>query len=157
MASLRRIEAAARSGLLRPVSYRAHLDLRSDATFTSSTAVRFEASSTGQTFIDVRPRQLRNAVLNGVELDLDADFSAADGRLRLQVPQGTNELLVDAVMAYSHDGEGLVQHVDPADADRYVYAMSFLDAAPRWFACFDQPDLKAPFTVEVIAPTDWTV
>src|SRR3954467_8878388 len=134
MASLRRIEAAARSSLLRPVSYRAHLDLLSDETFSSATTLRFEARSAGRTFADVRPRQLRSAFLNGVELDLSTDFSPDDGRLQLEVPQGPSELVVDAVMSYSHDGEGLVQHVDPADGERYLYAMSFLDAAPRWFA-----------------------
>ena len=55
-------------------------------------------------------------------------------------------------MAYSHDGEGLVRHVDPSDEQVYVYAMSFLDAAPRWFACFDQPDLKGPLRLEVSCP-----
>ena len=68
-----------------------------------------------------------------------------------------NELVVDAAMAYSHDGEGLHRHVDPADGRTYLYAMSFLDAAPRWFACFDQPDLKAPVTIDVRCPPDWTV
>ena len=42
-------------------------------------------------------------------------------------------------------------------ARTYLYAMSFLDAAPRWFGCFDQPDLKANFDIEVRCPTDWTV
>ena len=60
-------------------------------------------------------------------------------------------------MAYSSDGEGLHRHVDPADGRTYLYAMSFLDAAPRWFACFDQPDLKARYTFDVRAPEDWTV
>ena len=43
------------------------------------------------------------------------------------------------------DGEGMHRHVDPTDGRTYLYAMSFLDAAPRWFGCFDQPDLKANF------------
>ena len=30
--------------------------------------------------------------------------------------------------------------------------MSFLDAAPRWFACFDQPDLKSSYEIRVRAP-----
>ena len=60
-------------------------------------------------------------------------------------------------MAYSNDGEGLHRHVDPADGLVYLYAMSFLDAAPRWFACFDQPDLKAPVSLEVACPEGWTV
>ena len=35
--------------------------------------------------------------------------------------------------------------------------MCFLDAAPTIFACFDQPDLKAPYTLHLTTPTDWTV
>src|SRR3954454_22347991 len=35
--------------------------------------------------------------------------------------------------------------------------MSFLDAAPRWFACFDQPDLKAVVSLELRCPEDWVV
>src|SRR6266540_3929323 len=36
-------------------------------------------------------------------------------------------------------------------------SVSFLDVAPHWFACFDQPDLKAPFAMSVDCPADWTV
>ncbi|MDN5852072.1 MAG: aminopeptidase N, partial [Actinomycetia bacterium] len=34
---------------------------------------------------------------------------------------------------------------------------SFLDAAPRIFCCFDQPDLKAPYRFAVRAPAHWSV
>jgi len=67
-----------------------------------------------------------------------------------------NRLVVTGVMEFSSDGEGLHRHVD-ADGRAYVYGMSFLDAAPRWFACFDQPDLKAPYRFDIVAPPDWTV
>ena len=60
-------------------------------------------------------------------------------------------------MRFRHDGEGLHRSVDPADGRSYVYGMSFMDAAPSIFACFDQPDLKAPYTLHVTAPADWTV
>ena len=60
-------------------------------------------------------------------------------------------------MAYSHDGQGLHRSTDPADGEDYVYGHLFLDAAPTVFACFDQPDLKAPYTVAVTAPAEWTV
>jgi aminopeptidase N len=154
--SLRRTEAAARSALLRPVSYSVRLELGDDpAGFASKTRIEFTAEAGLAGFVDVHPLRLNEAVLNGVALDLDASF--ADGRLQLGDLRESNELVVDAWMAYSHDGEGLVRHVDPADGRTYLYAMSFLDAAPRWFACFDQPDLKAPFTLEVSCPTDWIV
>jgi len=60
-------------------------------------------------------------------------------------------------MAYSRDGQGLHRAVDPADGEAYVYGHTSLDAAPRVFACFDQPDLKAPYCVSVDAPQNWQV
>jgi aminopeptidase N len=68
-----------------------------------------------------------------------------------------NVVHVVAQMAYSSDGEGLHRHVDPADGKTYLYAMSFLEAGPRWFASFDQPDLKARFAFDVRCPEGWTV
>src|SRR6266496_4124183 len=67
------------------------------------------------------------------------------------------DLFVRATMAYSNSGEGLHRFVDPADGQTYLYANPFLDAAQRIFACFDQPDLKAPVTLAVAAPPAWTV
>ena len=64
-----------------------------------------------------------------------------------------NVLVVRATMAYSHDGQGLHRATDPADRRDYVYGHLFLDAAPSVYACFDQPDLKAPYDVTVTAPT----
>jgi aminopeptidase N len=156
MRALTRIDAATRAGVLRPVSYSAQLRLSADeTTFDSTTRIVFTAQPGAASFVDVRPEALRSATLNGEPLGLGADF--ADGRLQLRDLRESNELVVDAVMRYSHDGEGLVRHVDPADGRTYLYAMSFLDAAPRWFACFDQPDLKAPITLDVSCPADWTV
>ena len=71
--------------------------------------------------------------------------------------EAQNVLEVEAVMAYSRDGQGLHRAVDPADGEHYVYGHLFLDAAPRAFACFDQPDLKAPYAVTVTAPQEWLV
>jgi aminopeptidase N len=157
--SLSHVDAQHRAILLSVASYDVRLDLNTgDETFVSSSTVRFTVADTAaSTFLDVKPRILRSAVLNGRPLDVDDAFRAADGRLALTHLEAQNELTVEAIMAYSRDGEGLHRHVDPADGQVYVYAMSFLDAAPRWFACFDQPDLKAPLTLAVNCPPEWTV
>jgi aminopeptidase N len=159
MPSLSHAEAQSRAELLTVSSYDVRLDLTGDdETFVSSTTIRFAAADgNASTFLDVKPRILRSAVLNGRSLDVDNAFSAAGGRLTLRNLDAQNELTVEAVMSYSRDGEGLHRHVDPADGQVYLYAMSFLDAAPRWFACFDQPDLKAPVTLALRCPPEWTV
>jgi aminopeptidase N len=157
--SLTQIDAAARAAAITAQSYAIDLDLTAadpESGFSSVTTLRFAARAE-QTFVDVRPERLHSAMLNGQPLDLDIAFDAVAGRLFLDQLASQNELVVTATMAYSHNGEGLHRHQDPADGSIYLYAMSFLDAAPRWFACFDQPDLKAEVALTVTCPPEWTV
>ena len=156
MSNLTLAEAAARSALIDVTAYRLELDLDQGATtFGSSSAVTFSCAQPGaSTFLDVRPGQLHSAILNGVKLDL-TDFDGE--RIALSDLQADNEVVVTATMSYSNDGQGLHRAVDPADDCHYVYGHTFLDAAPRVFACFDQPDLKAPYDVGVVAPREWIV
>ncbi|WP_134765974.1 aminopeptidase N [Nocardioides sp. 1609] len=152
--SLLHTEALARRELLDVTSYDVDLDLAADeATFRSVTTITFESRG-GPTFVDLKPVRV-----NGIRLDdrpLDAGLLTG-GRLPLDTTRGTHVLVVDAVMPFRNDGEGLHRSVDPADGRHYVYGMSFMDAAPTVFACFDQPDLKAPYTLHVRAPHDWVV
>ena len=152
--SLHRDEARQRAALLRVESYDVTLDLdRGDTEFASTTVIRF-SSLGGPTFADLKPSSIGRLTLNGRPLDPD---TLDRGRLPLDTEAGANELVVEAAMGYRNDGEGLHRSVDPADGKAYVYGMSFMDAAPLVFACFDQPDLKAPFTLHVRAPLEWTV
>ena len=156
MPSLTRAEATTRAALITVDAMEVDLDLdRGNETFGSRTTIRFTAHTAGAaTFVDLRPRALNAVTLNGRPLD---PASAVDGRLELTDLAAANVLEVDATMAYSHDGQGLHRSTDPADGEDYVYGHLFLDAAPTVFACFDQPDLKAPYRVAVSAPAEWTV
>ncbi len=156
MRSLTRDEAVARAALLTVDAMEVDLDLdRGPEVFGSRATLRFTCHEPGaSTFVDLRPRALHSVRLNGEDLDPAA---LDDGRLPLVGLAGDNVLEVEATMAYGHDGQGLHRSTDPADDEDYVYGHLFLDAAPRVFACFDQPDLKAPYTVRVAAPERWTV
>jgi aminopeptidase N len=152
--SLQQQEAIERKALLTVESYDVRLDLASDpATFGSVTTIRF-TSAGGPTFVDLKPAAVHGIALNGRPVDANL---LERGRLPIDTVAGSNELVVDAVMRFRNDGEGLHRSVDPADGQHYVYGMSFMDAAPTIFACFDQPDLKAPYTFHVTAPVGWTV
>ncbi|MDF1602526.1 aminopeptidase N [Nocardioides sp. YIM 152315] len=152
--SLQHAEAIARRELLDVEEYDVRLDLAADEkTFGSVTTIRF-TSRGGPTFVDLKPVRVNEIRLNGGALDVDL---LERGRLPLETVEGLNELVVDAVMPFRNDGEGLHRSVDPADGRSYVYGMMFMDAAPSVFACFDQPDLKAPYSLHVEAPDAWTV
>ncbi|WP_041833281.1 aminopeptidase N [Actinoplanes sp. N902-109] len=155
MPSLTRAEATARAAIVSVTGYTIDLDLTgTDDTFRSRTVLTFEAEPGSFTFAELEPVELLSASLNGKPLDAGA-LSAE--RLTLPALAATNELVVEAVMRYSHSGEGLHRFVDPADGRVYTYAQMFLDGVRRVFPCFDQPDLKAPFTLTVTTPADWIV
>ncbi|PSK63726.1 Aminopeptidase N [Micromonospora sp. MH33] len=155
MPSLSRVEATARGALITVESYQVDLDLTGDAErFRSTVTIRFRATPGAETFAEVKPHRLLGVRLNDRDLD---PALLEDNRLPLTGLAATNTLTVSAEMAYSNTGEGVHRFVDPADGETYLYAMSFLDDVQRIFAAFDQPDLKAPVTLAVTAPPEWTV
>jgi aminopeptidase N len=151
--SLHLDEARARFDLLSVTAHDVSLDLRGEKTFPSRTVIDV-VSRGGDTFLDLKAVAVESIRLDGVALPLDA---WTDGRFPLSLPAGEHRLEVDAMMPFRNDGEGLHRAVDPADGRAYVYQMSFMSAAPTVFACFDQPDLKAPYTLHVTAPEDWVL
>jgi aminopeptidase N len=156
MPSLTRAEARLRSDLLAVTRMDVDLDLdQGPDHFRSRTRVAFTCRQPGaSTFLDIKPTQLRSLMLNGQPVDV---AGLLDGRIVLDGLEADNVVEAEAVMAYSRDGQGLHRAVDPADGEHYVYGHLFLDAGPRVFACFDQPDLKAPYAVSVTAPAPWLV
>ncbi|HEX3004256.1 MAG TPA: aminopeptidase N, partial [Angustibacter sp.] len=155
---LTRDEALARRRLLSVGAYEVALDLvgaASDDTFTSTVSVDFTCAEAGaSTWMELKAAELVSAELNGRPLEAGAWH---DDRLALDDLQETNHVTVTARMAYSRTGEGLHRYTDPEDGQVYLYSQAFLDDAPRLFACFDQPDLKATFSLSITAPPSWTV
>ncbi|MER7401319.1 aminopeptidase N [Streptomyces sp. NPDC000070] len=156
MSVLTRDEAQTRAGLLDVHRYTIELDLTTgDEIFDSRTLIRFSARADGDTFVEVRPAELRSVTLDGQPLDPEA---LDDNRLPLKnLTAGEHELRVHAHMRYSRTGEGMHRFTDPTDGETYVYTQLFMDDVQRVFAAFDQPDLKAAFELSVKAPKDWTV
>ncbi|WP_030318856.1 aminopeptidase N [Streptomyces sp. NRRL B-3229] len=156
MSVLTRDEAQTRAKLLDVHRYTIALDLTTgDETFTSRTVVRFTARAEADTFVELKPAELREATLDGRPLDPET----LDGnRLPLKgLTAGEHELRIDAVMRYSRTGEGMHRFTDPSDGESYVYTQLFMEDVQRVFAAFDQPDLKAVFDLTVTAPEGWSV
>lgn len=58
---------------------------------------------------------------------------------------------------YRNDGVGLHSFVDPVDKEQYLYTKFEPDQCHWFIPVFDQPDLKADLTLDVVVPGDWTV
>jgi aminopeptidase N len=137
-----------------------HYDVRLDLTtggqaFGSDTTVTFRCNKPGDdTFIEFIGPAVIHAELNGHALPAEA-FDG--GRLQLAGLETENTLTVSGTAEYMRDGTGLHRFQDPIDGRVYLHSQFASYDAHRAFACFDQPDIKATYTIDVTAPSDWVV
>src|SRR3546814_768045 len=137
------------SDLSRAISvagYRVELDLRSavdSAVKTFSTVTTIDlTSSVESTWLDFIGAAVDSVDVDGASIPVEYDGS----RIVLRGLGGSNVVRVAAHGNYSRSGEGLHRFVDDADDQTYLYTQYEPADARRVFACFEQPDLKAPFT-----------
>jgi aminopeptidase N len=153
--SLSQVEAERRAALIAVERYDVAVDLTG---LPAGPAVRCVSTVTftcrepgAQTFIDCAA-EVVTATLNGVPIG-----PPEDGRIALAGLADRNTLYVESVQADTSEGEGVHRAVDPRDGEVYVWMSFEPDEARHAWACFDQPDLKAPHAFTVSAPAGWTV
>lgn len=145
-------EARARAGVISSVSYTLDLDLTGLETFRSHSRVRFASTAT-ETFLDLKGALSVSLVVNGEAVE--AAYDGARVGLTGLSEEAVNEVEVTATLPFTTDGDGMHTFTDPVDGSRYVSAYLGMDNASKVFACFDQNDLKASFSVAVTAdPAD---
>ena len=156
--NLTRDEARSRASFLSTDSYEIRLDLTTDErTFLTETTLRFSSAEARPTFVDLIAESVQEIELNG---ELLADPASRFDGARVQLPalaEGENSLRILATGRYMNTGEGLHRFVDPVDDEVYLYTQFEVSDARRMFACFEQPDLKATYALNVTAPAHWRV
>jgi aminopeptidase N len=70
---------------------------------------------------------------------------------------GVNEVELGFESPISAAGSAVTRYLDREDNSEYVYTLFVPSDASTAFPCFDQPDLKARFTLRVTAPEAWRV
>ena len=155
-------EARARAELITMRRYDVALDLTdgngapSERTFGCRAVITFDAATPGAaTFIDVVADTLREVSLNGVAVDVSG-YRPETGISLTELAEH-NELIIDADLLYTTIGQGLHRFVDPVDDEVYLYTQFETTDAKRMYPCFDQPDIKAEFSLRVTAPAHWAV
>ncbi|MFE4500157.1 aminopeptidase N [Rhodococcus sp. NPDC056743] len=156
-ANLNRSEVTLRSSAVSVTGYRVELDLRSavdPAVSTFRTVTTVEMTSTvDSTWLDFIGSAVESVEVNGRRIAVAYDGA----RIALTGLADVNVVQVTALAEYSRSGEGLHRFVDDADGQTYLYTQYEPADARRVFACFEQPDMKAPFTFVVTAPQSWEV
>ncbi|HEY6309426.1 MAG TPA: aminopeptidase N [Streptosporangiaceae bacterium] len=156
-AEITRAETVLRARVLQVRSYDIELDFtRGEEVFGSVSTIRFDCGQPGSaTYVDLIANTVREVILNGARLDPVTVYN--DGRIVLSGLAASNELTVRADCAYTRSGTGMHRWTDPTDGRVYVYGKFTPAYARTAYACFEQPDMKAPFTFTVTAPSHWTI
>ena len=153
--SLSQAEAERRAALLTVQRYDLAVDFTALPTgpdVRCVSTVTFTCREPGaETFIECAA-QVLSATLNGEPL-----AAGESGRITLTGLAEQNVLRVQSVQSQTTVGQGVHKAVDPADGEVYVWTSFEPDQAQHVWACFDQPDLKAPHAFTVLAPAQWTV
>ena len=154
--NLTKIEAIERSAQISAVAYEITWDFTGlGDTFLATTTVTFDSAEGVETFIECAAIAASRVELNGVELDASAALS--HGRIELGDLKAHNILAIDAEFAYRTDGQGIHRFIDPEDGETYLYSQFAANDARSAFPCFDQPDIRATFSIAVVAPSHWVV
>ncbi|MFQ5381701.1 MAG: M1 family aminopeptidase, partial [Dehalococcoidia bacterium] len=153
---LTRDEAEARAARVSNCSYEIDLDLTEGASsYRGDVTVAFDFTGTGDIFLDFRGRSIDLLEVNGTKVRPDWDG------VRLQLPASTlsshNSVHVRYENDYDHQGDGFHQFRDPEDGAEYLYTNFEPYHSHRLFPQFDQPDIKARYSLTVTAPGGWEV
>src|SRR5258707_3342014 len=69
---------------------------------------------------------------------------------------GRNRVTLSFESPIALSGSAVTRYLDREDGSEYVYTLFVPSDASTAFPCFDQPDLKARFRLELVLPRAWT-
>ncbi len=158
-ANLTRDEAVARAGRVSEVAYVLSLVLtEKSSSYRAKVLLDFVVAKGGEGLdLDFSGRKLERVLVNRTEVP---QGSGRQGRITLPgslLRTGSNTVEIEYENDFDNDGAGLHKSIDPADGNEYFYGQFEPFDANRVFPCFDQPDLKATYRLEVEAPPHWEV
>jgi aminopeptidase N len=146
--------ATARAARISNIQYRLSLVLREHGTTVRGLeTVAFESKAAGDLAIDYRDGMLEAAALNGHAIPTGME----NGHLNLPAVAGSNTLALTFVSNGAAAGKAITRYEDKDDGNEYFYTLFVPMDASMAFPCFDQPDLKGRFTLEIEHPAHWSV
>ncbi|MEZ6196692.1 MAG: M1 family aminopeptidase [Planctomycetota bacterium] len=127
--------------------------------FEGRVEIAFRRAGSGPVVLDFAGREILGARLDGrpVELARTGRHLVLAASALGAEPADGHRLAIDYRAGVGAAGEGLIRVRDRDDGEEYVYTLNVPADAHTMMPCFDQPDLKAPLELVVLAPRDWTV
>lgn len=147
-----------RKAQIKEVSYKLHFELmKGKDEFKGVTEINVSLNTKEKALsLDSHIAKIEKVVVNGQVI---SGFPTRLGSFDIPAKSLAleNIIVITYTGNYSKDSGGFLKSVDPEDKSEYVYTDFEPYYAHKLFPCFDQPDLKATYSITVSAPKDWTV
>src|SRR5579859_5435467 len=145
--------AVARAARVSDIRYQLSFTLKEhESTVAGSETVTFESASAGDLPIDYRDGLVQSATLNGQPIATEL----TNGHLNLPAIAGKNTVTIKFISTAAPAGKAITRYEDKDDGNEYFYTLFVPMDASMAFPCFDQPDLKGKFTLDLEHPAGWT-
>src|SRR6185503_20160837 len=109
----------------------------------------------GDVIFDFRGYGLSGVTVNGV--DTPAEYNGAHLRIPdTNLRDGPNAVAMAFRSPIAPAGASVIRFTDDTDRNDYLYTLLVPSDANLLFPCFDQPDLKAVFELELAVPHGWS-
>src|ERR1700738_3558898 len=146
--------AVARAARLSNIRYRLSFTLKEHESAVAGTeTLTFESRTAGYLSIDYRDGVVQSATHNGHPIPKELE----NGHLNLPAIVGQNTLTLAFISNAAPAGKAITRYEDKDDCNEYFYTLFVPMDASMAFPCFDQPDLKARFTLDLERPAGWSV
>lgn len=151
--------AAMRAGQISKVDYQLSVELNEQTTEFSGVLVAsftLAENNRADVTVDFNGGDVKKVLLNSepVIWQYNGWFITIDAEL---IPVGENTLHIEYSRPYATDGDGLHRYIDPETDNQYLYTNFEPYNANKLFPHFDQPNIKARYTLDVKAPANWHV
>jgi aminopeptidase N len=149
--------ARARAAQISDVRYHLRFALAPHApSVTGHEDLQFRAVNSASLLLDFREGTVANLAVNG------SSFPSAkieNGHIELPaslIHSGENSVSMDFTAPVATAGKAITRFEDKDDNTEYLYTLFVPMDADMAFPCFDQPDLKGRFRLELTTPESWT-
>src|ERR1700747_3374194 len=118
--------------------------------------LKFRASGGGAILLDFREGTVSSLKVNAESVEPKIEhghIELPDSAIRV----GENVVTIDFTAPVAPAGKAITRFEDKDDNTEYLYTLFVPMDAEMAFPCFDQPDLKGRFHLELTTPEDWTV
>ena len=150
-----------RAQQLKDVRYRLEFTIMPKAEFvTGHEELRFVQNADDRgilpQWLDFREGSVSSLTVNGQPTSTEIQNGHIELPAKL-LKLDENIVVIDFKAPVAPAGKAITRFEDKDDGSEYIYTLFVPMDADMAFPCFDQPDLKAKFKLDVTVPGDWTV